>query len=173
MHRLEAPSPRDGSSQPPILGFARHYNQPGEAGNTLEMEPHTGANQVLSEIPTLAGFELSARVIEVVVFDKSAELRVPIIICAGYDLPRKIGMACATTCAEVAASVMKIEPGRFRIIDTDTSAYVGLESAKSESPNEIRHKCPGVNKTGSGARPGYYTTNVQSRIRAPPEAIVK
>src|SRR6478672_3141821 len=144
-----------------------------KAGNPLEMEPQAGANQVLSEVSILVGFELSARVIEVVVFDKSAELRIPIIICAGYDLPRKISMACATTCAEVAARAMKIEPGRFRIIDTDTSAHVGLEPAKSEFRNQVRHKCPGVNEAGSGARPGRYPINGQSCIRASPESVIK
>jgi hypothetical protein len=46
----------------------------------LKMDPDTGANQVLPQIPTLIGIELGARVIEVVVLDKSAELRRPIVI---------------------------------------------------------------------------------------------
>jgi len=158
---------------PPVLKVRRGIPQPSEARNALEVEPHTRSNQVLSKVPTFARFELSACVIEIVVFDKSAEFRIPIVIRAGDDLPRKIGMACATACAEVAARAMKIESGGFRIVDADTSADVGLKSAKSESPNEIRHKCPGVNETGSGARSGRNAINVQSCIRASPEAVVK
>jgi hypothetical protein len=40
----------------------------------LEMEPQTCANQVLSQIATLIGIDLGARIVEVVVFDEGAEL---------------------------------------------------------------------------------------------------
>jgi hypothetical protein len=46
----------------------------------LEVESDTRANQVLPQIPTIAGVDLGARVNEVVVFDEGAELRGPIII---------------------------------------------------------------------------------------------
>ncbi len=45
---------------------------------------------MLPEIATLIGFDLGARIIEVVVFNKGAELRIPIVICACDDLPREI-----------------------------------------------------------------------------------
>ncbi len=38
------------------------------------MEPQTCANQVLPQIATLVSIDLGARIIEVVVFDKGAEL---------------------------------------------------------------------------------------------------
>ena len=46
----------------------------------LKVEPNTGAYQVLPKIAILPGIDLSARVVEKVVFDKSAELRGPIVI---------------------------------------------------------------------------------------------
>ena len=46
----------------------------------LEMEPQTCANQMLAQIATLIGIDLGARIIEVVVFNESAELRSEIVI---------------------------------------------------------------------------------------------
>ena len=46
----------------------------------VEKEPDTRAHQVLPQIATLAGVELGARVIEVVVFDKRAHVRTEKVI---------------------------------------------------------------------------------------------
>ena len=54
----------------------------------LKMEAHTRANQLLPEFATLTGIDLGARIIEEAVFDKGAELRIPVVICACDYLPR-------------------------------------------------------------------------------------
>ena len=41
----------------------------------VEKEADTGAYQMLPEIPLLAGFDLGARVVEIVIFDKSTDVR--------------------------------------------------------------------------------------------------
>ena len=46
----------------------------------MEKESDTGAYEVLPQIPTLAGLDLGARVIEVVVFDKSTKVRTKEVI---------------------------------------------------------------------------------------------
>ena len=62
------------------LKEADRLNQIRELPALVEKEPHTGANQVLPQIATLAGIELGARVIEVVVFDKRAHVRTEKVI---------------------------------------------------------------------------------------------
>ncbi len=56
----------------------------------LEVETETRANQVLPQITSLIGFDLGARIIEVVVFDERAELRSPIIICPCNNLSGQV-----------------------------------------------------------------------------------
>ena len=46
----------------------------------VKKESNTGAYQMLPEIPLLAGFDLGARVIEVVIFDERAEARIEKVI---------------------------------------------------------------------------------------------
>ena len=46
----------------------------------MEKETDTGADQMLPQIPILAGIDLGARVIEVVVFDKRAHVRIEKVI---------------------------------------------------------------------------------------------
>ncbi len=46
----------------------------------MEKEPDTGAYEVLTQIPTLAGLDLGARVIEIVIFDKRAHVRIKEVI---------------------------------------------------------------------------------------------
>ena len=111
------------------------------------MESQASADQVLPQVSTLAGFELRACVIEIVIFDKSAELRIPIVIRAGDNLPRKVSMALPAACPEAAASAIKIESGGFRIIDADTGADVGLEPVKGELP-EVAGQAPRAGRAG-------------------------
>ena len=75
----------------------------------LEMEPQTCANQVLPQIATLVSIDLGARIIEVVVFDEGAELRIPIVVGACDNLPGKVGMICASAGAKAAAGRAEVE----------------------------------------------------------------
>jgi hypothetical protein len=54
------------------------------------MEPQARANQVLLQIASLIRIDLGARINEEVVFNEGAELRSPIVICAGNNLPRQV-----------------------------------------------------------------------------------
>ena len=54
------------------------------------MEPQARANQLLPQIASFIGIDLGARIIEEVVFNEGAELRSPIVICAGNNLPRQV-----------------------------------------------------------------------------------
>jgi len=56
----------------------------------LEVEAKTSANQMLPQITALVGFDLGARIIEELVFNKRAKLRREIVICAGNDLPGEV-----------------------------------------------------------------------------------
>jgi len=61
----------------------------------LEVETETRANQVLPQITSLIGFDLGARIIEVVVFDERAELRSPIVICPCNNLSGQVRVTLA------------------------------------------------------------------------------
>ncbi len=71
------------------------------------MEPQARANQVLSQIASLIGIDLGARIIGEVVFDEGAELRSPIVICAGNNLPRQVRVICPS-------AAVKGATGEFR-----------------------------------------------------------
>src|SRR5213592_1514484 len=58
---------------------------------------------MLAQIATLAGVDLCAGIIEVVVLDEGAELRIPIVVGACDNLPGKVGMICASAGAKAAA----------------------------------------------------------------------
>src|SRR5436309_144506 len=117
------------------------------------MESNTGTNQMLTQIPALSGIDLGARIIEIVVFNKCADLRRPIIIAACDDLPGEVGMTLPSACAEVAVRAAEVQPRRFGIVNADACAYVRLKPPERESPNEIPHECAGINKGGRAGLP--------------------
>lgn len=54
------------------------------------MESQARANQMLPQIATLVGFDLGARIIQELVFNKRAELGSEIVIAAGNNLPGEV-----------------------------------------------------------------------------------
>lgn len=56
----------------------------------LEMESQARANQMLPQIVTLVGFDLGARIIQELIFNKRAEFWSEIVICAGNNLPGEV-----------------------------------------------------------------------------------
>jgi hypothetical protein len=56
------------------------FTKQGKFRVPLKKEANTGAHQMLPEIPLVARFDLGARVVEVVIFDKSAHLRIEKVI---------------------------------------------------------------------------------------------
>src|SRR6266480_2819913 len=114
------------------------------------MEPHAGANQMLPQIATLIRIDLGARIIEVVVFDKSGELRGPIVICACDHLPREVRVTFAPASVEyeiTSFGVHNVDPCRFGIVNADSAPDIRLEFSKRESPDEVRHERARIDPT--------------------------
>src|SRR5215831_4849316 len=63
----------------------------------VEKEPDTGAHQVLPQIATLPRVDLGTCIVEVVVFDKRAPLRIEEVISAGHHLPRQVCVICSAS----------------------------------------------------------------------------
>src|SRR5437867_13309617 len=100
------------------------------------MDPHARAQQLLSQIATLIGIDLSARIIEELVFDKGAKLRIPIVICTGNNLPREVCVTSSSARVKSAAGALELSTRRFCIVNANPRADIRLESSKRESPNE-------------------------------------
>ena len=140
----------------------------------LKMETQAGAYQMLPQIATLIGIDLGARIIEVVVFDKGAELRSPIVVCACDDLPGEVRMTSPSTVAEASMRAGEVEPGRFGIVNADACADVCLKPSKCESPDEVPHERASVDKGSRTGLPEYVSVcKPHGRISATSEAIVK
>ena len=92
------------------------------------MEPQTCAHQVLSQIASLVGIDLSARIIEELVFNKGAELRIPIVICACDDLLRQVRVIFPATGAKGAVGTLELRTCGFRIVNAHPRAGIRLES---------------------------------------------
>jgi len=117
----------------------------------LEMEPHTRAHQVLPQIAIVIGIDLGARIVQELVFNKGAELRSPIVICAGNNLPREVRVTFPSATAEVATGSVELGTRGFRKVNAYPRPGIGLESSKRESSDEVSHKRASVNP-GSQAR---------------------
>src|SRR4030095_6707098 len=129
---------------------------------------------MLAQIATLTGVDLSAGIIEVVILDEGAELRSPIVVGAGDDLPGKIAVAFPATGAKAAARCGDVEAGGFRKVNADACAGVWLKFAKRESPNEIRHERTSVNKASRAAvSQDSAIRQGQGSISPTPKAVVK
>jgi len=72
---------------------------------------------MLPQIATLIGIDLGACIIEVVVFDEGAELRIPIVVCAGNNLPREVRVTSPATCAEGTVGSADVDTRGFRIVN--------------------------------------------------------
>src|SRR4029450_3190744 len=115
------------------------------------MEPHAGANQMLPQIQIFIRIDLGARIIEVVIFDKSGELRGPIVICACDHLPREVRVTFAPASVDwniTGYGVHNLDPCRFGIVNADSAPDIRLESSKRESPDEVRHERARIDKSG-------------------------
>src|SRR5262249_6831636 len=96
----------------------------------VEKEPHTGANQVLPQIATLVRVDLGTCIVQVVVFDKRAPLRIEKVIRAGNDLPRQICVTCSAASVErgyTSYGVCHFDASRFGIIDAYPGAGIRLK----------------------------------------------
>jgi hypothetical protein len=151
------------------------------------VDSDTGAHQVLPQIATLIGVELGARIVEIVVFDKSGELRGPIIICACDHLPRQVGMTFPPASVDwdvTSYRVPDLNTRRFGIVNADPAARIRLESlvSRCESQDKVRHERAGIDpgchvglascKLRGSARGGRERL-VQGEISPASEAIIK
>src|SRR5207247_6723523 len=113
------------------------------------MDPHARAQQLLSQIATLIGIYLSARIIYELVFDKGAKLRIPIVICAGNNLPREVCVTSSSARVKGATRALELGTSGFRVINANSGADIRLESSKRESRDKVSHKCTGVSISSS------------------------
>src|SRR5436190_16225120 len=129
---------------------------------------------MLAQIAIAARIDLSASIIKVMVFDKRAELRRPIVVCSCDNLPGEVRMIFPSAGAEVSVRAAEIESCGFGIINANASAGVRLKFSEGESPNKISHECSGINK-GSRAGLSEYVSVCQPHrgISTTPEAVVK
>jgi len=129
---------------------------------------------MLAQIATGPRINLGARVIKIMVFDKRAELRRPIVVRARDDLPGEVRMTCASAGAEASIRAGAVEPGGFGKVNADASADVWLKFSKGEAPNKIRHECSGVNKASRAGLSEYVPVwKPHGGISATSEAVVK
>jgi hypothetical protein len=140
----------------------------------LEMEPQTCANQLLPQIATLIGIDLSARIIEELVFDEGAKLRIPIVICAGNNLPREVRVTFSSAAVKCATRALELATSGFGIVNANPGADIRLESSKRESRDEVPHKRTGVNPGSRATASQDITKGIPQReVSAAPEAVVK
>jgi len=129
---------------------------------------------VLPQIAALIGIDLGAGIIEIVIFDKGAELRCPIVICACDHLPREIRVISTSARAKGAVRGGDVDTSGFRIVNAEAAADIWLESSKSESPDEVPHKRPSVNEGSHATAPQHNTFGIpQGEISATSEAVIK
>ncbi len=129
---------------------------------------------MLAQIATLTGVDLGAGIIEVVILDEGAELRGPIVVGAGYDLPGEIVVALTSAGAKAAARRAEVETRGFRIVNADPRTGIRLESSKREPRDEVAHKCTSVNKGGRAAvSQDRAIRQREGSVSAAPKAVVK
>ena len=91
----------------------------------VEKHTDTGTHQVLTQIATLIGIDLGARVIEIVVFDKGTKVRIKEVICPGDNLPCQVRMTCPPASVDwdtTGYGVPNLYPRRFGIVNADPGA---------------------------------------------------
>ena len=141
----------------------------------MEKEPDTGTHQVLTQIATLVGIDLGARVIEVVVFDKRAPLVIKEVIRPGDNLPRQVRMTCPPASVDWDSTgywIPNLDPRRFGIVNADPAARIRLKSSKRESPDEVRHERARIDPSSHVALCYNITKAIpQGEVSAAPEAV--
>src|SRR6516225_3785819 len=119
----------------------------------VEKEPDTGAHQVLPQIATLVRVDLGTCVVEVVVFDKRAPLRIEKVICAGDHVPRQVSVICSASSVDGGCAghgVLDLDPRRFGVVNADPCAGIRLElpSWGPKSKNDVKHKGAAIDPSG-------------------------
>jgi hypothetical protein len=95
------------------------------ARSVLKKDPQTRPNQVLPQIATPIGVDLSAGIIEVVILDEGAELRCPIVVSACDDLPCNVRATLPSAAVKGVAGSGDVDVRRFRIVDADPGPAYG------------------------------------------------
>ena len=106
------------------------------------MEPQTRANQLLPQIATLIGIDLGARIIEELIFKKRAELRIPIVICAGNNLPREVRVTSSSARVKGAMRALELGTCGFGIVDTHSAPTYGWNLPNANLPMKFPINAP-------------------------------
>src|SRR5437667_11781094 len=104
------------------------------------MEPQARANQLLPQIASFIGIDLGARIIEELVFNEGAELRSPIVICAGNNLPREVRMTSSSARGKGAMRPLELGTSGLRKVNANPVPDRRRESCKFESYDELSSK---------------------------------
>ena len=119
----------------------------------MEEEPDACADQMLTQVAALVGVDLGARIIEVVVFDKGAEVGVKEVVCTCDHLPRQVRVTCSAASVNwdtTGYRIYDLDPRGFGVVNADAGAGIRLEPAifGRNSQNEVKHKRACVNPGG-------------------------
>src|SRR6478609_3892675 len=134
---------------------------------------------MLPQYATLPGIDLGALVLEELVFNKRAELGVPIIICAGNNLPREVRVISPPASVDgdsAGIGVCELGARRFGIIDADPSADIRLEFlvSRCESQDKVPHERARIDPRSHVPLCQHITKRIpQGEVGAAPKAIVK
>src|SRR4029077_13975024 len=128
---------------------------------------------------TLPGIDLGALVLEELVFNKRAELGVPIIICAGNNLPREVRVICPPASVDgdsAGIGVCELGARRFGIVNADAGAGIRLEIlvSRCESQDKVPHDSARIHPSSRVPLRQHITKRIpQGEVTAAPKAIVK
>src|SRR6266516_835175 len=105
---------------------------------------------MLPQVAIFASVDLAARVMEPAVFDECTELRIPIVISAGKNLPREVRVVSSVR-SDCMEGRFDFDVGRFRIVGADSSPGIRLESSQGEPEDKVSHECAGIDPRTHGA----------------------
>src|SRR6266403_5025739 len=99
---------------------------------------------MLPQVTILASVNLAACIVEIAIFDKCAELRIPIVVSASKHLPGEVRVVFSAG-SEHMKGRFDFDVRRFRIVSAYPGPGIRLESPQSQPQNEVSHKRATVN----------------------------
>src|SRR4030095_8448651 len=108
---------------------------------------------MLAQIAALTSIDLGAGIIKGMVFDKRTELRRPIVVRAGNNLPRQVRVTSPSASVDRDSTgywIHTLDPGRCGIVNADPGAGIRLESlvSRCKSQDEVPHERARIDPSG-------------------------